>query len=237
MHIEAIPAFNDNYIWLLTEGERAWVVDPGDSQPVLDALKARSLELAGILLTHHHGDHTGGVEALRAAFPQATVYGNSNSPASKLVTVAVADGDRFDIANQSFDVLAVPGHTLDHLAFYSAELQVLFCGDTLFIGGCGRVFEGTYEQMYHSLQRLARLPADTQIYCAHEYTLANLHFAVAAMPESNAVKNALAEAELRRADGQSTVPGLLSDELATNPFLCVKDLEQFTERREWKNNF
>lgn len=235
--INAIPAFNDNYIWLLAHAATAWVVDPGDSQPVLDALRARKLDLAGILITHHHGDHTSGVQALKQHFPQAVVIGNGNSPAAHLIDKPVADGDSVDLFGQRFEVLAVPGHTLDHLAYFCAELEALFCGDTLFVGGCGRVFEGTYAQMYDSLKRLAALPASSKIYCAHEYTVSNLRFAVAAEPDNCAAKDALTAAEALRAQGKATVPGRLADELIVNPFLTAENLTHFTERREWKNSF
>lgn len=235
--ISAIPAFNDNYIWLITHADSAWVVDPGDSQPVIDALNARKLTLAGILLTHHHGDHTGGVQALKQQFPQAHVIGNGDSPAAHLTEQSVSDGDTVELLGQRFQVLAVPGHTLDHLAYFCADLEALFCGDTLFVGGCGRVFEGTHQQMFDSLQRLAALPASTKVYCAHEYTVSNLRFAVAAQPDNLAAQSALQDAETRRAHGQITVPSTLQRERETNPFLTANDLATFSARREWKNNF
>lgn len=235
--ISAIPAFNDNYIWLLSHAEQAWVVDPGDSAPVLAALQQQGLTLSGILLTHHHGDHTGGVAALREQFPAAVVYGNLDSPAAGLVTQAVQDNECFELAGCSFQVLAVPGHTLDHIAFYSAQLDALFCGDTLFVGGCGRVFEGTYAQMYASLQRLKALPASTAVYCAHEYTLSNLKFAAAALPHNPAIAQALHATAALREQGKATVPGSLQTELATNPFLLAEDLETFSGYRAWKNSF
>ena len=213
------------------------MVDPGDSQPVIDALNARKLTLAGILLTHHHGDHTGGVQALKQQFPRAHVIGNGDSPAAHLTEQSVSDGDTVELLGQRFQVLAVPGHTLDHLAYFCADLEALFCGDTLFVGGCGRVFEGTHQQMFDSLQRLAALPASTKVYCAHEYTVSNLRFAVAAQPDNLAAQSALQDAETRRAHGQITVPSTLQRERETNPFLTANDLATFSARREWKNNF
>ncbi|MFN7887233.1 MAG: hydroxyacylglutathione hydrolase, partial [Betaproteobacteria bacterium] len=178
--IEPIPAFADNYIWLLTQGKRAAVVDPGDPAPVLDALRARHLQLAAILVTHHHGDHVGGVSALAA--PGVPVYG----PAGEDIpcrTHALVEGDAIDVLGTRFTVLDVPGHTRGHIAYYAAELDALFCGDTLFAAGCGRLFEGTPAQMLASLTKLAALPPATRVYCAHEYTLANLHFARAVEPD------------------------------------------------------
>jgi hydroxyacylglutathione hydrolase len=218
--IQPIPAFNDNYIWLLFEeaSRQAFVVDPGDATPVLQALRQLNLELAGILITHHHLDHTGGLERLCQAF-SPVVYGPSN-PAISGVTQKVGADDVVDVLGRQFRVIEVPGHTLDHIAyFHDAEQPLLFCGDTLFAGGCGRVFEGTPTMMHQSLQALASLPADTNIYCAHEYTLANLAFARAVEPDNIALQKRLDDAQALRGEGRPTVPSRLSMELATNPFL------------------
>jgi len=176
--IEPIPAFNDNYIWLLrrSDSPEAVVVDPGDAVPVLEALARRDLRLTGILVTHHHPDHVGGLARL-VAETAPTVYGPHN-PAISGIDRRLGAGDRIELLGRSFEVMEVPGHTLDHIAYFSAgEPPLLFCGDTLFAGGCGRLFEGTAPMMHRSLQSLAALPPETRVYCAHEYTLANLAFA------------------------------------------------------------
>jgi hydroxyacylglutathione hydrolase len=226
MLIEPIPAFEDNYIWLLREPGRAQavVVDPGAADPVIARLQRDALQLAAILITHHHGDHIGGVAALRARWPDVEVYGPEDRRIRGLTRV-VADGDQVRPAGleQAFAVLAVPGHTATHIAYYGGDS--LFCGDTLFAAGCGRVFDGTFEDLAASLQRIAALPAETRCYCAHEYTLANLGFARWVEPDSPALREAVREAERLRAAGAPTVPTRLADEQAINPFLRTGDPE------------
>lgn len=217
MHIEPIPAFNDNYIWLLDDGAAAWVVDPGDAAPVLARLTDRGLKLEGILVTHHHPDHVGGLGALVEA-TRCRVLGPDN-PRVPLITEVFTEGDSVNILGKTFSVLAVPGHTLDHIAWYSQDAGALFCGDTLFAGGCGRIFEGDAPMMHASLSKLAALPGETQVFCAHEYTLANLDFARAAEPHNSELLARDTECRLRRQRGEPTVPSTLDEELATNPFL------------------
>jgi hydroxyacylglutathione hydrolase len=231
-----IPAFSDNYIWLLAKDDKAWVVDPGEAAPVLAALKSSNLTLAGILITHHHPDHTGGVAALLKEFP-VPVFGPENSPASNLIDNPLKDKENIRIGTWQFSVIAIPGHTLDHIAFYCAADKILFCGDTLFSAGCGRVFEGTYEQMYQSLLKLAALPSDTKVCCAHEYTLSNLRFAVTIEPANQDIINYQKQCEELREKNQPTLPSSIGLEQRINPFLRCKGLEQFSERRELKNNF
>jgi hydroxyacylglutathione hydrolase len=222
LKIDAIPAFADNYIWLLRTAEAedscAVVVDPGDADPVIERLEAESLTLVGILLTHHHFDHQGGVADLCARWPDVMVTAPDDRRI-RFATRRVAEGDRVQVPGVAavFDVLEVPGHTATHVAYRSGD--ALFCGDTLFAGGCGRVFDGTFEQLAASLRRIAALPPDTACYCAHEYTLANLGFADWVEPNSPALCSRRAEAEAARARGEPTVPSPLSLELATNPFL------------------
>ncbi len=203
MHIQPLPAFDDNYIWLLRpQGDGpVTVVDPGDEVPVLEALERDRLSLGTILITHHHGDHVGGVADLVAA------------------SRAVGEGDLVGIPGLEtpLRVLEVPGHTASHIAYLGAG--ALFCGDTLFAGGCGRVFDGTFVQLSDSLRRIASLPPETLIYCAHEYTLANLGFAKWVEPGSAALAGRAGEAQRLRAAGVPTVPSTLALELATNPFL------------------
>ena len=215
--ITPIPAFSDNYIWMGVLDDRAWVVDPGDAAPVLAMLQSRGLTLDTILITHHHFDHTGGVNELKAA-TQCRVVGPNNPKISDIDEVVV-DGDRTTVLGVEFEVLEVPGHTLDHIAYYNQSESILFCGDTLFVGGCGRVFEGTFSMMQGSLAKLKALPATTKVYCTHEYTLANLAFAQKVEPD-NAVlaEHARNCAALRERD-IPTVPSSIEVECAINPFL------------------
>jgi hydroxyacylglutathione hydrolase len=212
-----IPAFKDNYIWLLRKGASAAVVDPGDARPVLDLLDREGLSLASILVTHHHADHQGGVAELLAHYP-AEVFG----PAAESITGLsrpLSGGETVRIAacDVEFQVIAVPGHTLGHIAYYGAGC--LFCGDTLFAGGCGRLFEGTAAQMADSLARLAELPDETAVYCAHEYTQANLRFALAVEPGNRRLQSRVNEVARARASGLATVPSTMAIEKASNPFL------------------
>jgi hydroxyacylglutathione hydrolase len=213
--IRPIPAFNDNYIWHIQSGDQHWVVDPGDADPVFQALGHN--KLTGILLTHHHFDHTGGVTALVQAY-ECPVYG----PATiAQVTHPLTDGDQLSLMDHRWEVLAVPGHTLDHIALvlHADDGPHLFCGDTLFAAGCGRLFEGTPQQMFDSLSRLASLPAETRVYCAHEYTLSNLKFALAAEPGNPEIEARMALVKQMRAENRPTLPSTIATELATNPFL------------------
>lgn len=224
LEVTPIPAFNDNYLWLFRmQGSReCGIVDPGDAGPVLRYLQDNDLTLAVIFITHYHGDHTGGIGRLLQEY-DVPVYGpdSANIPA---VTHPLAEGDSVDMFGATFRVLEIPGHTLDHIAYFADGIPpVLFCGDTLFAGGCGRVFEGTHKMMHSSLQKLAALPPDTTVYCAHEYTLANLAFARAVTPGSSALEARIAREQDRRARDIPTVPTTIETELATNPFLRCTD--------------
>jgi hydroxyacylglutathione hydrolase len=217
VRIEPIAAFRDNYIWLLERGGHAVVVDPGDAVPVLQLLAARQWRLDAILLTHHHSDHVGGVADLVRAHP-ARVYGPAHSPYTD-VDVRLREGDTLNVLDTHFAVLEVPGHTLDHIAYWSANLGALFCGDTLFACGCGRLFEGSPAQMSASLAKIAALPGSTRAFCAHEYTLSNLRFALAVEPGNAALLQRRDDCLALRERGEPTVPSTLEQELATNPFL------------------
>jgi len=256
MHLIPLPAFTDNYIWMIHDGSAAVVVDPGEAAPVLDALARLRLPLAAILVTHHHGDHVGGVDALRHHL-QGPVYG----PARERIPtpfVALNGGDEVDVLALRFRVLDVPGHTSGHIAYFSpagsSEAPLLFCGDTLFSGGCGRLFEGTPAQMNTSLESLAALPADTRVCCAHEYTLANLKFAQAVEPGNADLAEYTRWCEAQRAALQPTLPARLGRERLINPFLrCAEPavaqaaqqhgasspgtVDVFAALRQWKNEF
>jgi hydroxyacylglutathione hydrolase len=224
MDIDFIPAFADNYIWCLSKSDSnaAVVVDPGDAAPVLSHLKKHDLKLSAILITHKHWDHIGGIQQLSGSFPGIPVYGPRNE-AIEGVTVKVGEGERVALPeiDAAFDVLDVPGHTEGHVAYLGEG--VLFCGDTLFAAGCGRVFSGTHAQLYASLQKIASLSPDTRLYCAHEYTLDNLGFAQWVEAESMALKQRIQRDRASRKAGLPTVPSTLKEELATNPFMrCHK---------------
>jgi hydroxyacylglutathione hydrolase len=232
LEIRPIPAFEDNYIWLLTEAPgTAVVVDPGDADPVLERLRAESRILAAVLITHHHGDHIGGLSELRAVFPEARIYGPVDRRIRDL-TDPLGEGAvvRPPSLSVDFRVEEVPGHTSTHIAYLGAGC--LFCGDTLFAGGCGRVFDGTFEQLSDSLDRIAALPPETLLYCAHEYTLANLGFADWVEPGSPALSVRMETDRERRQTDLPTVPSRLELELATNPFLRtrVPEVVQAAER-------
>lgn len=249
LEISPIPAFKDNYIWLLRYGSHAVVVDPGDAAPVLEALKSQALTLDAILITHHHSDHIGGVSDLlhhRQAKVYAPKRGNYVFP-----HIAVAESDIVDLdtIQLKLSVMEVPGHTLDHIAYYG--VNYLFCGDTLFGAGCGRLFEGTPVQMYNSLQRLAKLPKETAVYCTHEYTEHNLRFARTLDADNPALlARQVAAANIRRTL-KPTLPSSIGLELETNPFLrCntsairlasqsknTNPIEVFAAIREMRNHY
>lgn len=270
MHTEALAAFRDNYIWLVrpaADDPRTLVVDPGDAAPVIDAFERRGLELRGILVTHHHSDHVGGITDLlqwwqgRHPADAPPVWG----PAGEAIparTQALRQGDGFTPQGWPvrFEVLEVPGHTLGHIAYVARPLQgeqaaALFCGDTLFSAGCGRLFEGTPAQMHHSLNKLVQLPENTTVNCAHEYTLSNLQFARSADPSNEAVVAHQKRCLALRAEGRPTLPSSIGLEKQINPFLrtgepgVLQALERYRGQkpedavqalawlREWKNDF
>lgn len=226
--ISAIPAFNDNYIWCLadTHSGKALIVDPGQAEPVQNHLVENGLTLDTILVTHHHPDHVGGIKTLVQAQPNCQVTGPADSP-FKGNTHTVHPGDEVVWGGVTFDVMSVPGHTLDHIAYYTDQniddRPALFCGDTLFVCGCGRLFEGTPAQMLESLKSLRQLPGATAVYCAHEYTLANLRFARSWLPDDRKLEAFERQCRKRREAGEPTVPSILEEEKQLNPFLRWDD--------------
>jgi hydroxyacylglutathione hydrolase len=255
MELLALPAFTDNYIWLLHDGAQALVVDPGEAAPVQAALDALGLELAAILVTHHHGDHVGGIDELRSRL-RGPVFG----PAREVIPepfIPLSGGARIQALGLDFEVFDVPGHTAGHIAYLhrsDAQPPLLFCGDTLFSAGCGRLFEGTPAQMHASLGLLAALPGTTRVCCTHEYTLSNLRFAAAVEPGNGDIDRYTAWCEAQRAQDRPTLPSSIARELSINPFLrCAQPqvvssaqdhgaeddspVAVFAALREWKNNF
>lgn len=257
INITAIPALQDNYIWAIHDGTHAAVVDPGDAAPVLAFLDAHGLRLDAILCTHRHNDHIGGIAKLREVY-NVPVYGRRH-PNNPHITIDLREGDtlRLEAPGVEFGIIEVPGHVDDHIAYLAPG--ILFCGDVLFGAGCGRNFEGTPAQLHHSLQRLAQLPDTTRVYCAHEYTAANLRFALACEPDNPALLQRIETTRQLRAANLITLPSTIALEKSTNPFLrCtqpgiirtlqqrglvdtgeagISELAVFTAMRAWKNRF
>lgn len=253
--VEVVPlrAFSDNYIWTLRDSGHAAVVDPGDARPVLDYLRSERLELVAIINTHHHADHVGGNADLLKHY-RVPVYGPHDERIRE-VTHRLADGDRITLPHFGieFRIFEIPGHTRTHIAFYGGGM--LFSGDTLFAVGCGKLFEGTPQQMHDSLSKLIKLPDDTRVYCGHEYTLSNIRFARAADPDNAALRELEAKAAKLREEGQPTLPSSIGQEKATNPFVRCQEpalvrsasahagkkltnpVAVLAAIREWKNQF
>lgn len=250
-----ITAFSDNYIWMLCDEKQRYaaIVDPGDAEPVIDTLKQKNIEPVAILITHYHHDHIGGIAHLLEQYPQLPVYGPSNEPISTLTNkVAHADVINLPHINSPLLVLDTKGHTAGHISYYTNDS--LFCGDTLFANGCGRIFNGTADDLHHSLQQIAKLPPETKIYCAHEYTLDNIGFAKWVEPDNKDLLERESQCWVLIDNNKPTVPTLLSDELKTNPFLrcdeksviqqaekfaghpLVTSSEVFSAIRRWKDS-
>ena len=253
LSVKPIKAYQDNYIWLVSTNEGSIVVDPGESKKILNLIDNNEIDLKGVLITHHHFDHTNGLSdllnkrGLEVYGPKNNVHGINN---------IVKNNDKFTVIGIDFEVIEIPGHTLDHIAFYSFNdgEPILFCGDTLFSGGCGRVFEGTFDQMFIALKKISKYPKETKIFCGHEYTLSNLKFALAVdennedlIKEYDNIKNMVDS-------GNPSLPTILEKELKINPFLrcdnhhiknkivskfntSVDELEVFCALRQWKDNF
>ncbi len=254
--VTPIAAFNDNYIWVIQRpgSSLVAVVDPGDAQPVLAFLEKNGLVLGAILVTHHHPDHVGGIQQL-VQHHAAPVYGPANSPCRD-ITHPLQHGDRCLILNSTFDVIHVPGHTLDHISFYNPDGEgSLFCGDTLFLAGCGRLFEGSAQQMLAAMKKFAALPDDTNVYCTHEYSLANLAFAATVEPSNHSISDVTAACRQARAEDKPTLPSTIGQEKQINPFMrtnqtnlvqaannhagqqLASEADVFAEIRRWKDDF
>lgn len=232
IHIDPIEAFQDNYIWLIHNDQNSIIVDPGDAEPVINALERKNLNLVAILITHHHADHIGGVMALQEKYPHIKIFAPQKDK-YEFVNISLKNGDEINIPELqiNYKIIEIPGHTQGHIAYY--DMKNLFCGDTLFACGCGKIFDGTHEQMYNSLKKISALPKDTKIYCAHEYTKKNITFALSLDPDDTNL-------QLRKAlvsNMKNTIPSSLEEELKTNPFLKCTSLEAFKSLRDLKDQY
>lgn len=254
VRVDPIPAFGDNYIWCLHNKAHAWLVDPGEAPPVLNYLQSEALILEGILITHHHPDHIGGVKKLLEQYPDISVIGPVSTRIPNL-TQEVTEGEKVTLSKLDcvLSVLEVPAHTKEHIAYYGAP--GLFCGDTLFSAGCGRLFEGTPEQMHHNLRRFAELPDQTQVFCAHEYTQSNNQFALAILQDDTDFKEHQHHVAMMRNAGKPTIPTTIGQEKRVNPFMRVHEqkvadavakhtqtplkdeIDVFAAMRHWKDTF
>ena len=252
-NIEAIPAFSDNYIWTLIKGNSAAVVDPGDASAVESFLNKKNLNLEAILITHHHFDHTGGISELSSKW-KTKVYGPKGGHI-KGIDSELSENSKITILDTQFHIFETPGHTLDHIAYYSKDIDSLFCGDTLFSGGCGRLFEGTPLQMFDSLNKFSNLPEETKVYCTHEYTLSNLTFALEVEPDNADLKRYFEEVSSLRDSNLMSLPSSINLENRINPFLRTsidqvkENAENYANKqnlhpveilaaiRDWKDNF
>ena len=232
IHIDPIEAFQDNYIWLIHNDQNSIIVDPGDAEPVINALERKNLNLVAILITHHHADHIGGVMALQEKYPHIKIFAPQKDK-YEFVNISLKNGDEINIPELqiNYKIIEIPGHTQGHIAYY--DKKNLFCGDTLFACGCGKIFDGTHEQMYNSLKKISALPKDTKIYCAHEYTKKNIAFALSLDPDDTNLK--LRKESLSNVT--NTIPSSLEEELKTNPFLKCTSLEAFKRLRDLKDQY
>lgn len=251
LDVRLVPLLRDNYAYLLRSGDSVAIVDPSEAAPALELLKFQGLSLDYILNTHHHPDHSGGNLGLKEATGAKVVGPAADRDRIPGIDIALADGERFDLGGSVAEVMEIPGHTKGHIAFWFEDQAALFCGDTLFAMGCGRMFEGTPEQMWHSLSRLAALPHQTRVYCGHEYTEANARFALTVEPGNFALKQRAEQVGMLRRGDRPTIPSTIGEERATNPFLRVEQpaiaeavglpgagpVHVFAELRKRKDNF
>jgi len=251
--VEPIRAYDDNYIWLISTNEGSIIVDPGESKEIIKGINENKIDLKGILITHHHFDHTNGLQDL-LNIDDFDVFGPVNNING--INKKVIEADKFSIIGIDFEVIALPGHTLDHIGFYSFNNgnPILFCGDTLFAAGCGRVFEGTYEQMFEALKKISKLPMNTKVYCGHEYTLSNIKFALEVDPNNIKIQDEYKKVHELIKSNKPSLPTTIEKELDINPFLRCdnfdiqkniiekfnvgdSEFEIFTAIRKWKDNF
>ncbi len=239
LEVARIPALSDNYVWLVHDPEscETVVIDPAVAEPVLAEAARRHWQITQIWNTHWHPDHTGGNQAIKAATGCTVTAPVAEAARIPTLDRAVAEGDRVHLGDYEACVLEVPAHTAGHIAYHLPEAHIIFVGDTLFAMGCGRLFEGTAAQMHANMQRLSRLPPDTLVYCAHEYTLANGRFAVTVEPDNRALAERMDEVVALRARGEATVPTTIALELATNPFMRAGSVEELAARRAGKDSF
>lgn len=234
LQISPIPALADNYIWLIQEDDEVIIVDPAEEQKVLDVLAKKQLKPTAILLTHNHADHTDGVAGILAVYPHLPVYGSAE--VSEFASYIVQHGDRFELLGHQFEVIHSAGHTAQHIS-YLMDWVHLFCGDSLFSGGCGRVFTGDYQAQFDTLQRFKALPNSVQIYAGHEYTVSNLRFAEAVLPPDCGLFEQSELAQIKRAQNRPTLPTMIGIEMQINPFLRAQTVEEFTALRKQKDTF
>ena len=239
-NIIGLPVLQDNIIWLWVKNESVVVVDPAIAEPVIHWIKKRNLDLFAIFQTHHHEDHIGGTQKLINEWPDVKVIASGREKKRiPFQNISVKDGDTINVLNKKFKIIEVIGHTNSHISFYSKDFHnpILFIGDTLFSGGCGRIFEGTHEQMFKSLKRISLLPIDTIIYCAHEYTKSNLQWALEISPNDSLIKEKLLEVEQKINSNKLTIPTTLKEEMNINLFLKAKNLKEFSYLRAKKDNW
>ena len=239
LQVARIPVLSDNYVWLLHDPDstETAVIDPAVADPVLAEAARLGWQITQIWNTHWHPDHTGGNAAIKAATHCRVIAPAAEAERIPTLDRAVAEGDAVSLGDYEARVLEVPAHTAGHIAYHIPEACLIFVGDTLFAMGCGRLFEGTAAQMHHNMQRLAKLPPDTLVYCAHEYTLSNGRFAVTVEPDNRALAERMEAVEAARAKGEPTVPTTIALELATNPFMRASSVEELAARRTGKDNF
>ena len=238
LQVTAVPVLSDNYVWLITDpdtGETA-AVDPSVTEPVLEAVEAEGLRLTQVLNTHWHPDHTGGNQGIKAA-TGCTITAPAEAERVSKIDRIVSEGDRVTVAGAEAVVWAIPAHTAGHIAYYFEGESMIFVGDTMFAMGCGRLFEGTAEQMYANMKRIAGLPEDVRIYCGHEYTLANARFAAHVDPDNDAVARRMEDVATLREEGRITLPTTVAEERATNPFVRASNVEEFARLRSEKDSF
>lgn len=237
LDVKLIPILDDNYCYLIQSGDHIGLVDVGEAEPVLAYLKEYNIEPTYLFSTHHHGDHVNGVEAIKSEYDVHHIAAQKDMVRIPAVDQGVLEGDNIQFGDETFRVIETHGHTLNHINFYGENSKTLFSGDTLFVMGCGRLFEGTSEQMFTSFEKLKALPDETTVYCGHEYTIANAEFCVATLPDNEDIKKRYDDVKATRALGKPTIPSTIADEKKTNVFMLAADADTFKKYRDSKDNF